>query len=99
MQRMAGPSYRNEVAAAIVLRAGGYRPIRFASRIACPVLVQVADEDRTVPVGAALRAAWNAGADVRHYPCDHFDVYPGEEWFEPVVEHQLQFLRHRLGAS
>lgn len=99
MERMAGPSYRNEVAAAIVLRAGSYRPVRFAKRISCPVLVQVADEDRTAPVRAALRAAWDSRADVRHYPCDHFDVYPGEEWFEPVIEHQLQFLRHRLGTS
>lgn len=99
VQRMAGPTFRNEVAAAIVLRAGSYRPGRFASRIRCPVLVQVADEDRTAPVAAAMRAAWNARADVRHYPCDHFDVYPGSEWFEPVVEHQLQFLGHRLQGA
>jgi pimeloyl-ACP methyl ester carboxylesterase len=99
MQRMAGPAWRNEVAARIALLAGSYRPIRYASALRCPVLVQVADEDRTAPVPAALRAAWDSRADVRHYPCDHFDVYPGEEWFELVVEHQLLFLQRRLGAA
>ncbi len=98
MQRMAGGSFRNEVTAAIALSAGSYRPIRYASRLRCPVLVQIADEDRTAPVSAALRAAWQARADVRHYPCDHFDVYPGSDWFEPVIAHQLQFLRFRLGS-
>jgi uncharacterized protein len=99
MERMAGPSWRNEVTARIALLAGSYRPIRYASRLRCPVLVQVADEDSTAPVAAAMRAAWDARAQVRHYPCDHFDVYPGTEWFEPVVEHQLLFLRQHLGAA
>jgi pimeloyl-ACP methyl ester carboxylesterase len=96
MQLMAGPSWRNEVTARIALIAGSYRPVRAASQLRCPVLVQVADEDRSAPVGAALKAAWAARAEVRHYPCDHFDVYPGREWFGIVVEHQLLFLRRVL---
>ncbi|HWF54777.1 MAG TPA: alpha/beta hydrolase [Solirubrobacteraceae bacterium] len=98
MKRMAGPTFRNEVTARIALIAGAYRPIRHAERIGCPVLIQVADEDSTAPVSAAMRAAWLARAEVRHYPCDHFDVYPDSEFFEPVVEHQLLFLRGHLSS-
>jgi uncharacterized protein len=96
MKLMAGPSWRNEVTGRIALIAGSYRPITHAKNLHCPVLVQVADEDRSAPVGAALKAAWAARAEVRHYPCDHFDVYPGRDWFEPVVAHELQFLRRVL---
>ena len=78
------------------LRTAADRPIRHASALRCPVLVQVADEDSIAPVGAAMRAAWKARADVRHYPCDHGDVGPGAEWFEHVLGHQLAFLRLRL---
>jgi pimeloyl-ACP methyl ester carboxylesterase len=95
-QRIAGPSWRNEVTGRIALLAASYRPVRFASQLRCPVLVQIGDEDHTAPASAAMRAAWLAHGEVRHYPCDHFDVYPGAEWFEPVVEDQLQFLRRRL---
>ncbi len=96
MRRIAGPSWRNEVTARIALIAGAYRPVRDAERLRCPVLVQVADEDRTAPVSAAMRAAWLARAEVRHLPCDHFDVYPGGPWFEAAVEDEIHFLRRHL---
>jgi dienelactone hydrolase len=96
---IAGEDWRNEIAARLFLQVGLYRPGRAAGRIACPVLVQIADEDRTAPPGAAMAAAERAGAEVRHYPCDHFDVYPGCEWFASVVEHQLAFLRRHLGTG
>lgn len=78
---------------------GALASIRRVRELYCPVLVQVADEDSVVPVDAAMRAAWAARADVRHYPCDHFDVAPGGKWFEQAVEHQLAFLRRRLVVS
>lgn len=96
MERIAGPTWRNEITARSALVAGAYRPVRDAARIRCPVLVQVADEDRTAPVAAAMRAAWLARAEVRHLPCDHFDVYPGGEWFEAAVEDEISFLRRHL---
>ena len=58
-------------------------------RIGCPVLVQIADFDRSAPPHAAAKAAFKARAEVRHYPCDHFDVWPGKPWFEPSVAHQV----------
>lgn len=92
---IAGPSWRNEVAASVTVELGGYRPERSAARIDAPVLVQIADLDRAAPPHAAARAAFKARAEVRHYPCDHFDVFTGE-WHERAVAHQVGFLRRHL---
>ncbi|MGA4691685.1 alpha/beta hydrolase [Rhodococcus sp. AB351] len=96
---LAGPTWRNEIDADIVLSLGTYRPARHASSVACPVLVQIADFDRGAPPHAAARAAFRARAEVRHYPCDHFDVWPGKDWFDPAVEHQIHFLTRHLAAQ
>jgi hypothetical protein len=80
---------------ALAQLAREHRPIRYASQLRCPVLIQVADEDPSDEVAPAMRAAWTAGADVRHYPCDRSDLL-GAEHLERVVEHQLVFLRQRL---
>ncbi|WP_067679711.1 alpha/beta hydrolase, partial [Nocardia miyunensis] len=97
---LAGPTWRNEVDAAMGLELGGFRVGRRASRIAAPVLVQIADFDRAAPPHAAAKVAFAARAEVRHYPCDHFDVFPGRPWFEPAVAHQIRFLsRHLTDAA
>ncbi len=99
MEALAGPSWTNAVAARIFLQAGSYRPGRRAGGITCPLLVQVADADRTAPPGAAMVAAKRGRAEVRHYPCDHFDVYPGWAWHDAVVDHELLFLRRHLATA
>ena len=53
------------------------------------MLVQIADFDRSAPPQAAAKAAFKARAEVRHYPCDHFDVWPGKPWFDAAVDHQV----------
>ncbi|MEU4342192.1 alpha/beta fold hydrolase [Nocardia sp. NPDC023852] len=93
---LAGPSWRNEVDASVGVELGSYRADRWVDRIGAPVLVQIADFDRAAPPRAAAKAAFKARAEVRHYPCDHFDVFDGKEFFEPAVEHQLHFLRRKL---
>ncbi|MEU5841740.1 alpha/beta fold hydrolase [Rhodococcus sp. NPDC047139] len=93
---LAGPTWRNEIDADIVLSLGIYRPARQASAIECPVLVQIADFDRSAPPQSAARAAFRARAEVRHYPCDHFDVWPGKKWFDTTVRHQIHFLTRHL---
>ncbi len=93
---LAGPTWRNEVDASVGLELGNMRPARHADRIACPVLVQVADFDRSAPPHAAGKAAFKARAEVRHYPCDHFDVWCGKPWFEAAVGHQVAFLTRHL---
>ncbi|MDO1484951.1 alpha/beta hydrolase [Rhodococcus rhodochrous] len=96
---LAGPTWRNEIDADVVLSLGTYRPARHASSVSCPVLVQIADFDRSAPPHAAARAAFRARAEVRHYPCDHFDVWPGKDWFDRAVEHQIHFLTRHLAAQ
>ncbi len=63
------------------------------------MLVQIADFDRSAPPQAAAKAAFKGRAEVRHYPCDHFDVWPGKEWFEPAVAHQVRFLERHLAVD
>lgn len=93
---IAGPTWRNEIDAAVGLELGGHRPIRVAADVAAPMLVQIADFDRSAPPHAAAEAAFAARAEVRHYPCDHFDLFPGKDWFEPALAHQVSFLTRVL---
>jgi len=99
MLAIAGPTYRNEVAARIFLQVGGYAPGRSAAKLRCPLLVQIADEDQIVPPASAMKYAVAGRAEVRHYPCDHFDVYPGFAFHEAAVAHQVVFLRRHFGAQ
>lgn len=96
---IAGPTWRNEIDAAVGLELGSHRPGKDAGSVRCPLLVQIADFDRSAPPRAAAKAAEAGRAEVRHYPCDHFDVWPGSDWFEPVLGHQLHFLRRHLLAG
>lgn len=95
-----GPSWRNEVAARIMLAVGSYRPGRKADRLPCPMLVQIADRDAVVPPGAAQDAAWIATGrgEVRTYPIGHFEIYRGAP-FERAVADQLHFLRRHLATA
>ncbi|NKY25851.1 hypothetical protein [Nocardia gamkensis] len=96
---IAGPTRRNEVSASIALDAMAHRPIRFPHRLTCPTLFQIADFDRCVSVDAAMKAAVRARAHIRHYPADHFDVYPGKWWHDAVRAHQAGFLTRALAVS
>jgi uncharacterized protein len=94
---IAGPSWRNELCARIALEAGLNRPIRFASRVSCPLLVQVGTSDSICPPQAGRRAVPKAGAraELREYPVDHLDVYIGV-WQERALAGELDFLRRCL---
>lgn len=94
-----GASWQNRVAARIFLSLLGYRPTRAASRIACPLLVCVVDDDAIAPADAAIRAAERAPRhEIRRYPGGHFDIYRGEI-FERAIGDQIDFLRrHLLGG-
>lgn len=89
---IAGHTWRNEVDASVGLELGRHRPGKLAKAVTCPVLVQIADFDRSAPPQAAAKAAFASRALVRHYPCDHFDVWPGMPWHEHAVRHQVQWL-------
>jgi pimeloyl-ACP methyl ester carboxylesterase len=100
MRAIAGPSWRNEVAARIGLTLGTYRPGAQTERLPCPILVQIADRDAIAPPKAAQDAAWLATgrAEVRTYPIGHFEVYVGEP-FERSVADQLLFLSRHLAPA
>jgi uncharacterized protein len=93
---IAGPTWRNEIDASVGLELGNHRPGKLAADVRAPVLVQIADFDRSAPPQAAAKAAFAARGQVRHYPCDHFDVYAGAEWHDAVVAHQVAFLTRVL---
>lgn len=91
------PEWRQVVAARSVLRLGGYRPGRYARRVRCPLLVVVADDDRSALAGPALRAAGRArAAEVVHVSGGHYA--PFLDAYDEVVAAELDFLhRHLLG--
>jgi pimeloyl-ACP methyl ester carboxylesterase len=93
---IAGPTWRNEIAADVGLELGSRRAVHDAKALACPVLVQIADFDRSAPPHAAAKAAFRARAEVRHYPGDHFDVFPGKPWHHASVAHAVAFLTRHL---
>ncbi|HJQ05793.1 MAG TPA: alpha/beta fold hydrolase [Nocardioides sp.] len=95
---IAGPTWRNEVAADVVLELGSRAPLKAAADLEVPWLVQVADFDRSAPQHAAMKAAFAGRAEVRHYPGDHFDLFAGKPFHEPAVEHSLHFLRRVVGV-
>lgn len=96
---IAGPSWRNEIQADVGLELGSRAPLQSAGQITAPTLVQIADFDRSAPPQAEAKAAFAARAEVRHYPCDHFDLFAGKPWHEPAVRHAVSFLQRRLSAS
>lgn len=96
---IAGPTWRNEIDATIGTQLAGYRPTTVAAQVSCPTLMQIADFDRSAPPYAAAKAGFKARAEVRHYPCDHFGVYQGQECFDSVVAHQISFLTRQLNLG
>ncbi|CAI7974754.1 hypothetical protein FRAHR75_140070 [Frankia sp. Hr75.2] len=97
---IAGPTWRNEVAATLGSEIGSFRPGRSAVRVLrTRWFVQIADFDRAAPPHATAKAAFRGRAEVRHYPCDHFDLHAGKPWHEPALAHQISFLRRALAPS
>jgi dienelactone hydrolase len=93
------PDFRCEIAARIALTVGLYRPVRYADRVRCPVLVQICEQDSVAPAAAAEAVVRRLGerGEAQRYPIGHFEPYTGA-WFERSVGDQVEFLRRHLGA-
>lgn len=93
-------TWRNEVAARIVLRLPMHRPGRHVPKVVCPLLVQVLDDETVLGVRPARRAATRAPrGELRTYGrFDHFDIYLGDG-FERLNTDQLDFLSRHVPAS
>lgn len=96
---IAGPTWRNEVDSAIGMELVQIRTGAAAKALKCPVLIQIADFDRFVPANSVMKTAVQARAQVHHYPCDHFDVWPGHDWFDTAAGDQVKFLTRTLGSA
>lgn len=94
---IAGPSWRNEVDSAVGFELAKIRTKAAAKRLRSELLIQIADFDRFVPAASVARTAVHGRAQVHHYPCDHFDVWPGHPWFEQASRDQIGFLTRVLG--
>lgn len=96
-QAITGPTFRNEICARGILRIALNRPVLAASKIGCPALFIVAEQDNVAPPSAVHEAARRAGphAEVESYDCGHFEIYVGEV-FEKSSARQVEFLRTHL---
>jgi fermentation-respiration switch protein FrsA (DUF1100 family) len=97
IQQHAPPGFVNEICARIILRGDKYRPVRHARDVRCPVLLQICEHDRLIPITAAEETAKDLEklAQVIKYPIGHFDIYTGDN-FEKAVSDQLEFFKKHL---
>ena len=96
---IAGPSWRNELCARTALGVAFNRPIRFAARVSCPLLVQAGTADSITPPARARRAAASARrGELREYPIDHLDAETGPAQ-QVALADQLDFLRRHLAPA
>jgi pimeloyl-ACP methyl ester carboxylesterase len=91
------PDWQQAVAARSVLPIGFYRPGRDASKVRCPLLVLVCDQDRSALAEPAIRAAKRAArAELVRLAGGHYAPFLAGH--EQAVEAELDFLgRHLLG--
>ncbi len=97
---IAPEDWRNELTARLALHLPLYRPVRYAHRLSCPVLVIACTADSVAPPGAAEKVAQKAGmkAELKRYDgMKHFEIYTGEG-FRRSSQDQIEFFqRHLLG--
>jgi pimeloyl-ACP methyl ester carboxylesterase len=91
-----GSSWKNECPARVMLMIPSYRPITSASKVNCPVLIVIAENDVYIPAAAVEKtAALIPRAEVVRLPVAHFDMYV-EDGFEKSVEAGADFLKRHL---
>src|SRR5580704_1738542 len=89
------PEWQQAVAARSALRIGLYRPGRHASRVRCPLLIVVCDQDQSALAGPAVTAARRAPrAELVHLAGGHYA--PFLESHEQAAAAELSFLREHL---
>jgi dienelactone hydrolase len=91
-----GHDFPNRCAARVLLTMGLYRPIRFASKIECPVLMVLAEDDLYIPAAAVVKGSERIPhADLVRRPGGHFDIYQGNN-FDEVSSLEAAFLARHL---
>jgi pimeloyl-ACP methyl ester carboxylesterase len=92
-------NWDNRCTAAIAVDLLGYRAVRAARLIRCPMLVCVSDNENLMDPAISVQAAQTAprGRAV-HYPADHFQVYH-PPLVDRMIADQLTFLREALAIA
>jgi pimeloyl-ACP methyl ester carboxylesterase len=89
------PEWRQEMAARSMLSLPAYRPVRYAGRVQCPLLVVAADEDRAALAGPGHDVARRAPyGELLRIAGDHYA--PFMEAHEEVVAAEVAFLQRHL---
>jgi hypothetical protein len=93
------PEWRQQVAARSALRAGFYRPGRFARQVSCALLVVVSDHDESALEEPAVRVAERAArSELVRLSGGHYAAFL--ESHDEAVAAELHFFgRHLLGAG
>lgn len=93
-------TWENKAPARIALKLPFYRPISFASKIKCPVLMICAERDSLIPPSSVKKcASLISNCELNSFEVGHFDVYTGE-MFEKVSKLEAEFLmRHLLRSA
>jgi uncharacterized protein len=88
--------WRNEVAPRGLFGMIRYRPGEVAHRLAMPVLVSIAEDDRETPEETTRQIAERAPrGELRRYPGTHFDFYR-DPLRQQILADQIAFLRTHL---
>jgi dipeptidyl aminopeptidase/acylaminoacyl peptidase len=89
-------TWKNECPARILLTVTMYRPVRYAGRVSCPLLLVAAKKDSLIPVAAVRKTAQRAPkSELVEYDIGHFEIYAGKH-FEKAVKREVEFLVHHL---
>jgi len=95
------PDWPNEVCARVALQTVFHRPVTWADKLPCPLLLFVCEDDSVAPASAVLEVAERAAGPVElhRYPIAHFDIYHGEIFEEAVGKQVTFFKQHLLGET
>lgn len=98
---MAPGDYINEACARISIRLDKYRPIASLSKISCPILLQICEQDIALPARVVERAVALLGkhVELKRYPIGHFDIYRGDNLVRAAEDQTRFYQRHLLGHN
>jgi len=92
-------TWENKAPARIALRMAQYRPVAYARKIQCPVLLIGAEKDALIPAEAVKKcAAKIKNVRLEMLPVGHFEVYVGD-LFEKVSAMEADFLAENLSGK
>lgn len=91
-------TWKNGCPARILLTVTMYRPVRFAKRVSCPLLLIAARSDSLIPVAAVRKTAGRAPrGELVELDIGHFEIYTGDP-FEKAVRRETEFLVRNLST-